>query len=374
MSTAEYSVANRYLPPLGSEFYAPSPGSFEKSLVPLFYSRRELKPSNFVRFIGCLPGLFVKVVSDSTLPKFEISSLRLFRYLGSKNLIICITDDNSEFTIDQKLMLRPLSSKGFSWTMIKSTKKYIFAMIPLPQSFHDIRLQIHTSSWIIHLANPLDLDGVKSYDEEPDGNVIEDAASELTHPWKIVLECDLEEHYVKETLKRIFRCHAVLGEWATVRQSLFSGCRVRLSRSPTGKLNLEALSCHRNVHHLLIDRLKREGFVVSKSSWKSHESEVVTLSDFRDALLTELRLLKSAFCGPLIRHVMESKLPLVTDALPRTYSALQVASTVANLRDFGSGCKPIDRSVISEVFNERSINVIASACASTNSIISRLSV
>ncbi|VDO07390.1 unnamed protein product [Rodentolepis nana] len=374
MSNAEYSVANRYLPLLECEFYANSPSSFEKSLIPIFYSRRESKPSNFDRSIGCLPGLFVKVVSDSTLPKFEISDLRLFRCSGNENLMICITNDNCEFTIDRKLMIRPLSSCAFSWTFIKSTKKYIFAVIPPPQSFTDIYLQIHTADWIVHLANPLDLDDIKSCDEEPDGNVVEDAASELTHPWKSVLECDLEEYSAKEILRRIFSFHAVLGEWATLRQGLFSGCRVRLSRSSTGKLNLEALSCHRNMHHLLIDRLKREGFVVLKGSWKSCESVVVNLNDFRDALLTELRLLKSAFCGPLIRHIMESKLPLITDALPGTYSALQVASTLANLRDLGSGCKPIDRSVISEVVNERSIGAIASACASTNSILSRLSV
>lgn len=114
--------------------------------------------------------------------------------------------------------------------------------------------------------------------------------------------------------------------------------------------------------------------ILREGSWKSYESEVVTLNDFRDALLTELRLLKSALCGPLIRHVMESNLPLVTDALPKTDSALQIASIVANWRNFGSGCKPIDRSVISEIINERNIIVITSACATTNSIISRLSV
>lgn len=241
MGTAGYSVANRLLQPCESEFYAPL-SSFEKNLIPVFYSRQELKPSNCDRFIGSLPGLFVKTVSDSSLPKIEISNIRLFTHPGSKNLIICLTNDTSEFAVDGKLILKPLSSQVFSWTMTKTTKKYILAMIPLPQSSHDIRLQIHTSHWIIHLTNPLDLDGIQSYDGDLDGNEIEDAGSELTHPWRIVLECGLEEYHIKERLKRIFRYHIVLGEWITLRQSLFGGCRVRLSRNPTGKLTLEALS------------------------------------------------------------------------------------------------------------------------------------
>lgn len=133
------------------------------------------------------------------------------------------------------------------------------------------------------------------------------------------------------------------------------------------------LFSYRNVHWLLIDRLKHEGFSASQEDRQALESEPISPNNLRDALLTELCLFKSAFCGPLIRHVMKSTLPLVTESLPKTSSALQIAGIVANWREVAGGSKPIDRSVVAEVVCERSVSAIAAACATTNSILSRIS-
>ncbi|KAM7534513.1 hypothetical protein Aperf_G00000115509 [Anoplocephala perfoliata] len=375
----EYMVANQYLrliQPYDADFYIPSPSAvLEKSFTPVLYSRRRRCTSlDCSRSFDSLPGLVVSTLPDSARFEIKISHMRLFKGQDDDDmLIICLSNDNGNLSVDCRLVIRPPSDQILPWTLGKRTRNYLFAVVPTPQVFHDIHLQIHTSDWLVYLTNPLDLDNIQSYAEVADGNSIEDAISDLTHPWKIRLKISRKEDSVKEGLVKIFRCHLVISEWTTIRQGLFSGCRIRLTHNPTGELVLEALSRYRNVHCLLIDRLKHEGFSASEDG-QTLESELITPNDLRDALLTELRLLKSALCGPLIRHTMKSTLPLITErSLPKTSSALKIAGIFADWREVAGGSKPIDRSVVAEVVGETNIGVIAAACATTNSIISRLS-
>lgn len=245
MCVNEYAVANQYLRlihPYDMDFYIPSPSPVEKSFVPVLYSRRRYISPGCSQSFDSLSGLVVSTLPDSEQFEIKISRVRLFKGQDDDALIICLSNDNANLPTDCRLVLKSPSDQILSWTLGKSTKNFIFAMIPTPQSFHGIHLQIHTSDWLIHLTSPLNIESIQSYAEVADGNAIEDAISDMTHPWKIRLNIGFEEGAVKEGLAKIFRCRLVFGEWTTIRQGLFSGCRIRLTHNPAGELVLEALS------------------------------------------------------------------------------------------------------------------------------------
>lgn len=135
---------------------------------------------------------------------------------------------------------------------------------------------------------------------------------------------------------------------------------------------------YRSTDRLLSDRLQRSGFV-RKISTNNRQLDSTALQDFRDALIAEIQLLKTVVCGGVIEAVMKLNLPLVTEVHAQQEeislsNSLRMSEVVANWRDLGSGCKPIDQSLISQRIGEGSKSAINSAIATTNSIINRLSV
>ncbi|KAL5106931.1 Exportin-4 [Taenia crassiceps] len=369
----DYAVANQILlstQPCDRIYWIPPPTSYSSHHCPVFYSCVAPLHTPTTPF-GSLPCLRVNTLPDTPEFTTKITSTRLL--LGpNASLVICISLKDAPS--NSSLQLGALFPQMSSTATYNPAKQCLFVVIPTPRSFEDIYLQISTGDWLMHLPIPIDLENVQSMDEV-DNDELDLEVLSVTHPWKFNSELRGKEAELEDRLSRLFRCTITLGKWIVVTRGLFSGCRVRLSRSAAGSLDFEAMAYHRELHHLLLDYLNRNDLLVTEK--KGNEEEVrresVALNDLRDALLTELGLLKSVLCAPLIRRVLTSCVPLVTasTAISPSMSALKFADLVADWRNAAAGSEPIDKSVAADVLGG-SLEVLAAACSTTESIIANL--
>ncbi|VDM32656.1 unnamed protein product [Hydatigera taeniaeformis] len=366
------AVANQILlslQPCDRNYYIPSPTSYSIDHCLIFYSRAAGLHTLTTPF-GSLPCLRVKTLADT--PEFSTKITRTRLFLGP-NASLILSISLRDVPLNASLHLETMFPRMSSTVTSNSTKQCLFVVIPTPQSFGDIHLQISIADWAIYLPISIDLESVQSVDEV-DGEDLDQVLS-ITHPWKFTSKLGGNETELEDRLSRLLQCAITLGKWIIVNRGLFAGCRVRLSRSAAKSLEFEAMTCRIELHHLLSDYLYRNGLVTTEKESRGEEvgRGTVTLDDLRDALLIELGLFKSAICAPLIRRALISRVPLVTSStvISPSISALKVADLVADWRAAAEGSQPIDQSMAADVLGG-SLKVLAGACSTTDSIITKL--
>ncbi len=117
---------------------------------------------------------------------------------------------------------------------------------------------------------------------------------------------------------------------------------------------------------MLKDYLVLQNVNTSEISHKQPPNNTINAQELANALLAEVRLLRSSFCANLIQSTLASRVPLVTKAVLPT-NAMCVADCISDWRKMASGEKVfIDPTTLDKI---PACSVIDSACKTTDRLV-----
>ncbi len=117
---------------------------------------------------------------------------------------------------------------------------------------------------------------------------------------------------------------------------------------------------------MLKEYLISQDVITNETVHKKQPSSTVNAQELANALLAEVRLLRSSFCANLIQSTLASRVPLVTKAALPT-NAMCVADCISDWRKMASGEKVfIDPTTLGKM---PACSVIDSACKTTDRLV-----